>query len=385
MNVLEHQEDDLEHLASLSALLPSGRGRLVLFVPALQQLYGSLDREAGHFRRYHLDEMRRLLRKAGLRTEQIGYMNGLGAVSWWIAARVLRVPLNGSGSTRLIPVYDRFLIPVARCLDPALRPFFGQSLIAVASREPGPAPPPASAPVSGAQHSGWTDFFRYNPASRHRRRHIRRLIRDLPFRSVLDAGCGNGQLLHSLFSRDPRRASLEISAFDLNHEERPPLLSEIGARYRRWDVERAVLPESYDLVISSEVLEHTHDAAAAARNLVSMTNRWLLVTVPAGRIYPSDVAMGHDHHYSAHGLRDLFESLGLETLACFAWGFPFHSLYRRALNLILDPVLEAFGQERYSIGQIAACHLLQVLFFANVPTKGDQLFYLGERRGASSR
>lgn len=228
-----------------------------------------------------------------------------------------------------------------------------------------------------SEHSHWNDFFRYNPASRHRRRIIRRLISGLPFRSVLDAGCGNGELLHDLFHS--KREGLRLKGFDLNHAEPPALLRKLGADYEPLNVETAALPERFDLVIAAEMVEHTRDDATAMRHLAAMASRWILITVPSGRVYPSDQAMGHVRHYSRESLRTLAESAGFRTVSCFAWGWPFHSLYRHGLNMATDDVLKGFGQEKYSAAQKLLCELLYLLFFANALWGGQQLFYLGER------
>ena len=110
-----------------------------------------------------------------------------------------------------------------------------------------------------------------------------------------------------------------------------------------------------------------------------MTKHWLLVTVPSGKVYPSDKAMGHTRHYSNASLRALMEGAGFKTRRCFQWGFPFHVLYRYLLNLSTDKMLQGFGQETYTVSQIAICQILFLLFFLNVPWRGQQLFYLGEK------
>ena len=51
LNVLEHIEDDRASLRAMHDLLQPG-GRLVLLVPSLRALYGTLDEALGHFRRY---------------------------------------------------------------------------------------------------------------------------------------------------------------------------------------------------------------------------------------------------------------------------------------------------------------------------------------------
>ena len=223
----------------------------------------------------------------------------------------------------------------------------------------------------------WNDFFRYNPASRHRRRMIRELIGALSFGSVLDAGCGNGELLHDLFY--PNGSGLRLKGFDLNHAEAPALLRQLGAGYAQLNVDTAALPERFDLVIASEMVEHTRDDAAAMKNLAAMASKWILITVPSGRVYPSDKAMGHTRHYSREGLQSLAESAGFRTLRCFAWGWPFHSLYRIGLNMATESILDGFGQEKYTAAQRLLCEFLYGLFFLNSGRRGQQLFYLGER------
>src|SRR5205809_3988883 len=70
LNVLEHIEDDAASLRAMHDLLRPGGGkggRLVLLVPALRVLYGTLDEALGHFRRYVPDELAAQLRTAGFR------------------------------------------------------------------------------------------------------------------------------------------------------------------------------------------------------------------------------------------------------------------------------------------------------------------------------
>ena len=63
-DVVEHIEEDLEFLRSIRALMKRG-GRLYLTVPAYQSLWSEEDEIAGHFRRYRLSSISRLLVQAG--------------------------------------------------------------------------------------------------------------------------------------------------------------------------------------------------------------------------------------------------------------------------------------------------------------------------------
>ncbi|HLK12232.1 MAG TPA: glycosyltransferase [Candidatus Binatia bacterium] len=125
-NVLEHIADDAAALRAMRAVLAPG-GRLVLVVPALRALYGSIDRAIGHHRRYGRRELVAKLEAAGLAVEHVRAFNLLGVPGWFLNARLLR--------RRTVPgiqarINDR-LVPLLR-LEQRLRPPIGMSLLAVA-------------------------------------------------------------------------------------------------------------------------------------------------------------------------------------------------------------------------------------------------------------
>ncbi len=66
LNVIEHIPEDVAALRSVAGMLAPG-GRAVVLVPALPALYGSLDRELQHARRYRRAGLRAAFSAAGLR------------------------------------------------------------------------------------------------------------------------------------------------------------------------------------------------------------------------------------------------------------------------------------------------------------------------------
>ena len=64
--------------------------------------------------------------------ESLHHINALGALGWFVSARVLRQDIGSGGTGLAVRVYDRLVLPAARLLDPLLRPFWGQSVVAVA-------------------------------------------------------------------------------------------------------------------------------------------------------------------------------------------------------------------------------------------------------------
>jgi SAM-dependent methyltransferase len=125
LNVIEHIADDVEALGSIRAMLQPA-GRVVILVPAISALFGSLDRELGHHRRYTRKSLSRRLEDAGFHVERAFYFNLVGLLGWWINARLRKAPR--------IPVEQlRFfesLVPALRIEDRVPLPF-GQSVIVV--------------------------------------------------------------------------------------------------------------------------------------------------------------------------------------------------------------------------------------------------------------
>ena len=81
VNVLEHIADDAGPLRGLSRLLVPG-GNIVVYVPALNGLYGALDEKIGHYRRYSVWRLREVFREAGLDPVELRWVNFLAIPAW---------------------------------------------------------------------------------------------------------------------------------------------------------------------------------------------------------------------------------------------------------------------------------------------------------------
>ena len=128
VNVLEHVADDHAFLRTARETLVPG-GTLLLFVPALQSIYGTLDTAFEHHRRYGRSQLRTALSRAGFRIRDSRYSNSVGVLSWFFAGRVLR---RTTLSDRDVRLYDRWIVPWLSRLERRVRPPVGQSLIAIA-------------------------------------------------------------------------------------------------------------------------------------------------------------------------------------------------------------------------------------------------------------
>jgi SAM-dependent methyltransferase len=133
INVLEHIEDDATAIANLVDVLKPG-GHLLISVPALMLLYNDLDRLAGHCRRYTTRRLHDLLSGQPVEILKLSYFNPIGGLGW-LANRLKRYDsLNDAAVNGQIALFDKYIVPVSRALDPLSRSFFGQSVTCVARR-----------------------------------------------------------------------------------------------------------------------------------------------------------------------------------------------------------------------------------------------------------
>lgn len=89
VNVLEHVKDDEKALDNIYKLLMPG-GHLLLFVPALNWLFGSLDENAKHYRRYRKKSLKNKIEQIGFTVENIFYSNFVGIFGWFVNGKILK-------------------------------------------------------------------------------------------------------------------------------------------------------------------------------------------------------------------------------------------------------------------------------------------------------
>jgi SAM-dependent methyltransferase len=130
VNVLEHIKDDLGFLKdAYRVTAPSGH--LLIYVPALPQIFGTLDVALEHHRRYTKRTLTAVIEGGGWKIDQIRYCNLPGVLAWYIVNRILRKTSLERGEVRL---YDRLVIPVVTRVESFWSPPIGQNLLVVASK-----------------------------------------------------------------------------------------------------------------------------------------------------------------------------------------------------------------------------------------------------------
>lgn len=130
INVLEHVEDDAAELQRMRKAVRPG-GHVLIFVPALQWLYSDLDRQVGHFRRYHRPALKKLVAASGLSLVRARYFDFAGILPWYVNFVLLKNEIGGGS----VSAYDKLVVPVARVAEGLIPPPIGKNLLVVARKD----------------------------------------------------------------------------------------------------------------------------------------------------------------------------------------------------------------------------------------------------------
>lgn len=195
--------------------------------------------------------------------------------------------------------------------------------------------------TAGGGDPRWDDHWRRyakatlaNPGHALRRRQIFRLLgagAAAPEATLLDFGCGSGDLLVSMAARYPlaRLAGVDGSAEGLAITARAlPEATLVHADFAAGAPEQLRAWASH--AVCSEVLEHVDDPVAVLKAVLACLKPGgrLVVTVPGGPMSAFDKAIGHRGHYTRGRLRGEMTQAGLRVEVAAAAGFPVFNLYR---------------------------------------------------------
>jgi SAM-dependent methyltransferase len=218
----------------------------------------------------------------------------------------------------------------------------------------------------------WGGMQDVGPVHRHTSRIIVREVRPLAPRSVIDVGCGNGANLEAL-----QRAldMAEVAGVDVSPRALEVARARVRGDFTVMDLEHDAPPaRTFDLVLTSQVIEHVQDDDGFLRKLRAMCGRHVFVGTMQGRMRKSEVHIGHLRNYTRSGLEAQMRNAGFEVDKVIEWGFPFYSpIYRTLIEYI-------GGQTRdiayNKIDRFIANALFQ-LYRLNMSSRGDVLMIIG--------
>jgi SAM-dependent methyltransferase len=126
IDVLEHIADDRAEVQRAAAHLAPG-GHLVVLAPAHQSLFTPFDQAVGHFRRYDRQALLALTPQE-LKHERVGYLDSVGLLASLGNRLVLKAAMPTAAQ---IGLWDRWIVPVSRLVDPVIGYRAGKSVLAI--------------------------------------------------------------------------------------------------------------------------------------------------------------------------------------------------------------------------------------------------------------
>ena len=156
--------------------------------------------------------------------------------------------------------------------------------------------------------------------------------------SILDVGCGNGIITALIADCFPQARVLGVdlskNAIDIARREfsRGNLQFEQGDLAHQWPHES----RPFDMVTCFEVLEHVEQWEKALDLIAGTSRRYLLISVPVGRMRAHEVQGGHLRNFKRGQIETFLGERKMTPVITFYAGFPFYSPIWRDLSLLLS-------------------------------------------------
>ena len=238
---------------------------------------------------------------------------------------------------------------------------------------------PASGQDEGQDADEWDEHWanygdpaEENPANSYRQQVLLQLLGPMPAgSSLVDIGCGQGQLAIALKERFPgvEICGIEESAEGVRRARAAAAAQGVDVRFLRRDLlVQLEEPEhdrpAADFAVCTEVLEHVDDPVLLLRHASEYLAPGcrLALTVPGGPRSAFDKHIGHREHFSASRLRSILEAAGLEVEQSSAAGFPFFNLYKLLVILRGKRLIEDLNRSDADVTSSRLARLLLRFF-----------------------
>jgi len=130
INVLEHIKNDMQALINCSKMLLPG-GKIIVFSPAFQSFFGSIDKADLHFRRYAKNDIVKTMESSGFKVKKVFYKDMFAVPLWLFHGKVLRTPTHPKGQ---MSFFDMF-VPFCAFIEKILPPLIGLSIVCIGEKK----------------------------------------------------------------------------------------------------------------------------------------------------------------------------------------------------------------------------------------------------------
>jgi 2-polyprenyl-3-methyl-5-hydroxy-6-metoxy-1,4-benzoquinol methylase len=225
---------------------------------------------------------------------------------------------------------------------------------------------------------GQLDYWQKMAAPRARVGRTLGVLQDRAPGSVLDIGCGGGQLLREIQARLPgiRAAGCDLAVDRIEANRRlMPNLTWFSGDVQDPAVLGAVTAP-FDALVALELVEHLDDPAAFLRNALPAVSKegFIFLSTQSGPVRATEQHVGHVQHFSSAQMETLLADCGWRPIRVWNEGFPFHDLSKWYANRDPEKTLAQFSDRPYGAVENGICFVLRQAFRLNSRRHGAQLY-----------
>lgn len=143
--------------------------------------------------------------------------------------------------------------------------------------------------------------------------------------NILDIGCGEGSKSFILANYFSNAKVLGIDFTDEGIKKANNNYSEVNNLYFKKADIFEIQTEKYDMVSCLEVLEHIEDWQIVLKNICNISNKYILISVPTGRMRDYEKYVGHLRNFKKGEIENFIANNGFKKIKTFYAGFPFYS------------------------------------------------------------
>lgn len=228
------------------------------------------------------------------------------------------------------------------------------------------------------------ESYSHYPTVKHRRRFIinalKKYINKKDF-SVFDYGIGEGSLLKEIKDKfqlhEVTVGGCDISEIAINLTKKkistPYLFCEPFPK----------IDKKFDLIICSEVIEHTENYLKILEWIFSKLNGEgvLILTTQSGRLYNSDKYTKHVQHFKIEELNPVLANIGFDIRYSCQWGFPFFQLQKFLTNFNFKSIKENYLEGELTLKRKLVFNLAYYLYFIHdFINLGPQIYIVASKK-----
>jgi len=230
----------------------------------------------------------------------------------------------------------------------------------------------------------WLDMKTFGPTSRWLRYLITKCLNELPkadaIKSILDVGCGEGSNTYFLSEQFPDATA---TGFDFS-------VSAIENAGKRWHKEALTfihrrniedISDTFHLVGCFEVLEHVEDWRSFLEEVLTRSDKYLLLSFPTGRMRNFEKQFGHYRNLKKGEVEEFLENRNFMCITKQYAGFPFYSPIFRNICNTFNKGIQTFSSGKYGFSQKLTATIIYTgfRFFSTRRYWGDQFCGLFRR------